>query len=158
MYLCIWSHILFVTDIYRFESPLLLLCFSTHCSHKNPEFLGLGDPNSWWHILRVSASGISSCALPLIRGRPRRLTVWVPRLGFCLVTGHNPGLLLAFLLSIIPWGDIFNNRAVKQSIVLEAWSRGWNLGPHSLWMWSFGFTQTCVSGILLLGARGTLRV
>jgi hypothetical protein len=32
------------------------------------------------------------------------------------------------------------------------WSRGWNLGPHSLWMWNFGFTQTDVSG-LHLGAR-----
>jgi hypothetical protein len=26
--------------------------------------------------------------------------VWVPRLGFCPLTGHNPGLLLAFLLDI----------------------------------------------------------
>jgi hypothetical protein len=29
-----------------------------------------------------------------------------------------------------------------------------NIGPRSLWVWSFGFTQTCVSGLLLLGARG----
>jgi hypothetical protein len=28
--------------------------------------------------------------------------VWVPRLGFCPLTGHNPGLLLAFSLDIIP--------------------------------------------------------
>ena len=28
--------------------------------------------------------------------------VWVPRLCFCPLTGHNPGLLLAFLLDIIP--------------------------------------------------------
>jgi hypothetical protein len=27
--------------------------------------------------------------------------VWVPRLGFCPLTGHNPGLLLAFALDII---------------------------------------------------------
>jgi hypothetical protein len=27
--------------------------------------------------------------------------VWVPRLGFCLLTGQNPGLLLAFSLDII---------------------------------------------------------
>jgi len=33
--------------------------------------------------------------------------VWVPRLGFCPLTGLNPGLLLAFSLDIIPWGDIF---------------------------------------------------
>jgi hypothetical protein len=28
--------------------------------------------------------------------------VWVPRLGFCPLTGHNPGLLLAFSLDITP--------------------------------------------------------
>jgi hypothetical protein len=33
--------------------------------------------------------------------------VLVPRLGFCPSTGHNPGLLLVFLLDIIPRGDIF---------------------------------------------------
>jgi hypothetical protein len=32
--------------------------------------------------------------------------VWVPRLGFCPLTGHNPGLL-AFSLDIIPRGDFF---------------------------------------------------
>jgi hypothetical protein len=30
----------------------------------------------------------------------------------------------------------------------------WNLGPHSLWMWNFGLTQTCVSVLLFLAARG----
>jgi hypothetical protein len=33
--------------------------------------------------------------------------VWVPKLGFCPLTGHKPGLLLALSLDIIPWGDIF---------------------------------------------------
>jgi len=28
--------------------------------------------------------------------------VWVSSLGFCPLTGHNPGLLLAFSLEIIP--------------------------------------------------------
>jgi len=32
--------------------------------------------------------------------------------------------------------------------------RGWKSGPHSLWMWSFAFTQMCVSGLLLFGSRG----
>jgi hypothetical protein len=32
--------------------------------------------------------------------------VWVPRPSFCPLTGHNPGLLLAFSMDIIPWGDI----------------------------------------------------
>jgi hypothetical protein len=33
-------------------------------------------------------------------------------------------------------------------------SRGRNLSPHSLWVWNYCFTQTCISGLLLLGARG----
>ena len=30
-----------------------------------------------------------------------------PRPDFCPLIGHNPGLLLAFLLDKIPWEDIF---------------------------------------------------
>ena len=46
------------------------------------------------------------------------------------------------------------NHAPNVSVYgVRVWSRGWNLCPHSLWVWSFGFTQTCVSG-LLLAARG----
>jgi len=28
--------------------------------------------------------------------------VWMPRIGFCPLTGHSPGLILAFSLDIIP--------------------------------------------------------
>jgi hypothetical protein len=33
--------------------------------------------------------------------------IWVPRIGFCLLTGLNPGMLLALSLDITSWGDIF---------------------------------------------------
>jgi len=45
------------------------------------------------------------------------------------------------------------HRAVRQSTV-KVCSTGWYLCPHSVWVWSFGFTQTYVSGLLFLGARG----
>jgi len=31
---------------------------------------------------------------------------------------------------------------------------GRNLSPHSVWVWSFDFTQTCISVLLLFGPWG----
>jgi hypothetical protein len=39
----------------------------------------------------------------------------VPRLSFCPLTGHNPELLLAFSLDIMPSGDIFHLTRLSDS-------------------------------------------
>ena len=44
--------------------------------------------------------------------------IWLQRPDACALTGHNPGLLLAVLLDIIPWEDIF-----------IYW--GWLITPHA---------------------------
>jgi len=36
----------------------------------------------------------------------------------------------------------------------EVWSRERNLIPQFVWVWSIGFTQTCICGLFLLGPRG----
>ena len=33
--------------------------------------------------------------------------IWVPKLGFCPLSGNSQGLLLAVSQDIIPWGDVF---------------------------------------------------
>ena len=63
--------------------------------------------------------------------------------------GNNPGLLLAFILDIIPWEDIFT----KWGLPIVPYVRGveQRMKPQpTLCVWSFHFTQTCIIGTSFL--------
>jgi hypothetical protein len=54
------------------------------------------------------------------------------KIDLCSLTGHNLGLLLAFLLDIIPCEDIFTYWADQYFLLWEVLRRGRNLNPHSV--------------------------
>jgi hypothetical protein len=51
-------------------------------------------------------------------------------------------------------GLLNGHNTLKKHLMQEVWYRGRNLTPHSVWVWSPGFTQTCISGFLFPGPRG----
>jgi hypothetical protein len=79
---------------------------------------------------------------------------WLQGPNYCPLIGHNPGLLLASLLDITPWEDIYimglsNNPTCRKCGNEEA-----NPVPHFVWVWGLCFTQTYIPGFLLFGPWG----
>jgi hypothetical protein len=71
------------------------------------------------------------------------------RPGYCPLTGHNPGLLLACLLDIIPWKTSVHNGAEQQSLMKGVWSRRGCLSSCFMWVWSLGLTHTYLGSFFL---------
>ena len=86
---------------------------------------------SWWHP--KTDSRIIFGTLSWCRGLPS-----------VLLTGNNPGLLLAFSVNILPWWDIFTLRGCQTVHYAVGVGRGCRLCPHSLSMGNMGFTQTFI--------------
>jgi hypothetical protein len=82
-----------------------------------------------------------------------RALIWLWGLDYCPLAGHKPGSLLACLLDITPWGDIYISwgEAMTPCVGNVVW--GENLSPYFVWVWGFSLTQTCLSGLLLFGPR-----
>ena len=83
-----------------------------------------------------------------------RALIWLRGLDYCLLTGHKPGFLLACLLDITPWGDIYISWGyVMTPFVGNVVVRR---KPQSTFCVSvrLNLTQACLSGFLLFGPGG----
>jgi hypothetical protein len=85
-----------------------------------------------WELISGPCLGAKARFLSFNRTLSRAVT------GF--LTGHNTLRRLLHLLGLL------------DSPLCR--SKGRDLGPHSLWLWSFGLIQTRVLGLLFLGTRG----
>jgi len=80
-------------------------------------------------------------------------TIYVHSMNPWPLIGHNPGLLLAFILDIIPWEDIFSKWGLPIVPNVKGVEQRMKSQP-TLWVWSFCFTHTCIIGVLFLGSKG----
>ena len=72
-----------------------------------------------------------------------------------LLPGHSPVLLPTPLLDITPWEytTSLHNGTDRHTLMYEACSRGGKLSSWFAWIWSPGFTQTHLFGLLFLGPK-----
>jgi hypothetical protein len=78
-------------------------------------FLGVSRQNVWRKMKRwIENKHLALWRSPWSTQRQARALIWLQGLDYCPLTGHKPGLLLACLLDITPWGDIY----ISQSYVM----------------------------------------